>query len=136
MIRRKLSDDGGFSLVEIAVAIVVLGIILVGLFPFVVDSVRLAAKNAEVAQANRIAATQLDAARNELSTAVSCPAASATALPLSVPVLSNSESAKFTVTSVANCDAVRLARVSVTVVRNAEPGKTVASAVTKVVTAS
>ena len=64
--RARLRDDAGIGLTEVAVAIVMLGIILVGLFPLAVDSVRLAARNAEVAQANRIVSAQLDEARTEM----------------------------------------------------------------------
>lgn len=48
---------------ELAVAILVLGIVLVGLFPLMVDSIRLAQSNSDVGQANRAVATSIDLAR-------------------------------------------------------------------------
>lgn len=50
---------------ELAVAILVLGIVLVGLFPLMVDSIRLAQSNSDVGQANRAVATNIDLARTE-----------------------------------------------------------------------
>lgn len=63
---KVLRSDAGIGLTEAAVAIIVLGIILVGLFPLAVDSVRLAVRNAEIAQANRVVSAQLDEARTSL----------------------------------------------------------------------
>lgn len=61
----KARGDAGFGMTELAVAIVVLGIVLVGLFPLMVDSIRLAQRNAEVGQANRVVASNIDHARAE-----------------------------------------------------------------------
>ncbi len=66
VLRERLRNDSGLGLTELAVAIVVLGIVLVGLFPLAVNSIQLAARNAEVAQANRVVSAQLDEARTSL----------------------------------------------------------------------
>lgn len=58
-----LREDDGLGMTELAVAILVLGIVLVGLFPLVVDSIRLAMSNAEVGQANRAVASNVDRVR-------------------------------------------------------------------------
>ncbi len=71
-LRAPLRDDAGLGLTEVAVAIIVLGIILVGLFPLVVDSLRLAARNAQVAEAGRIVSSQLDGAREEFRPPTVC----------------------------------------------------------------
>jgi len=50
-------------MIELAVAILVLGIVLVGLFPLLVDSIRLAQSNSDIGHANRVVATNIDRAR-------------------------------------------------------------------------
>lgn len=60
---RHLQRDVGIGMTELAVAILVLGIVLVGLFPLMVDSIRLAQSNSDVGQANRAVATNIDLAR-------------------------------------------------------------------------
>lgn len=131
--RAGLNSDTGLGLVEIAVAIVLLGIILVGIFPLVVDSVRMAAQNAEVAQANRIVATQLDLARAGVP--VTCTAnGSAVPGPNPAPIgLTGDDATKFTASRTLSCDAARLAKVTVSVTR-ISTGTVVATATTKVVT--
>lgn len=125
--------DAGIGLTEVAVAIVVLGVVLVGLFPLVVNSIQLAAQNAQVAQANRIVGAQLDAAKAELAT-MSCAAAGGpTTSPLTA-TLSGAEQALFTAQRTVACEAPRLARVTVSVTRIASPGSPAATATTKVVT--
>lgn len=62
---RKLREDSGIGMTELAVAIVVLGIVLVGLFPLMVDSIRLAQSNSEVSEANRVVASNIDRVRSE-----------------------------------------------------------------------
>lgn len=49
---------------ELAVAIVVLGIVLVGLFPLMVDSIRLSQSNAQVGQANQVVSSNIDFVRS------------------------------------------------------------------------
>lgn len=122
--------DKGIGLTELAVAIVVLGIVLVGLFPLVLNSVQLAVKNAEVAQANRIVATQLDLARDTLG-ATPCTAVSNQAITLVSP-----ESTKFRADRTVACSSTRLASVTVRVQTSATPAETLATATTRVVTAA
>lgn len=55
-------SDQGFGLTELAVAVLVLGIVLVGLFPLMVDSIHLAIRNSEAGQANRAVASNINAA--------------------------------------------------------------------------
>ena len=129
-IRDRESADAGFSMVELAVAIVVLGIVLVGLFPLVIDSLRLAVQNAEVAQANRIVATQLDVSRDSLAGA---PCTAVTSQAISLPV---SDSSKFAAERTVTCEGARLATVTIRVQRLVDTTQTVATATTRVVTAA
>lgn len=126
--RYPLHDDSGVSLVEAAVAIIVLGVVLVGLFPLVLDSVRLSVQNSEVAQANRIVASQLDIARSSLEGSA-CVEESGSSL-----VLESVDSTKFTGIRRVTC-AGKLATVTVKVSRVAAPAVVSATATTKVVTA-
>lgn len=132
MMRIRYSEgaDSGFSMTELAVAIVVLGIVLVGLFPLVIDSLRLAVQNAEVAQANRIVATQLDISRDSLSGAT---CAAVTAQAISLPA---SDSSKFAANRTVTCDGTRLATVTIQVQRLVDTSQNVATATTRVVTAA
>lgn len=134
VLRERLRSDSGIGLTEVAVAIIVLGVVLVGLFPLAVDSIRLAVRNAEVAQANRIVSTQLDVARSALATATCTAHDAGAALTLPEPDASLTEAGKYVITQSATCDDVHLARVTVSVDRAVEPGKPVAEAATKVVT--
>lgn len=132
--RERLRRDDGLGLTEVAIAIVVLGIVLVGILPLVVDSIRLAARNAEVAQANRIVATQLDAARVGVGVACTGADTPASAGPVAI-TLTGDDATRFTATRTVSCDAANLARVTVSVARSSDPGSAVATATTKVVTA-
>lgn len=121
-LRTRARDDAGIGLTEVAVAIVVLGIILVGLFPLAVNSIQLAARNAETAQANRVVSAQLDEARVELRE-TDCGATTTSVVET------------YTVTrTVAACPAPqRLAYVTVSVAKTADPTKTLSSAETRMI---
>lgn len=121
-LRERLRDEAGLGLVEVAVAMVVLGIVLVGLFPLAVNSIQLAARNAEIAQANRVVSAQLDEARTTLRED-SC-GASTTAIVEA-----------YTVTqTVGACPSPqRLAYVNVSVAKTAEPLKSLSSADTRMI---
>jgi prepilin-type N-terminal cleavage/methylation domain-containing protein len=133
-------DDRGFGMTELAVAILVLGIVLIGLFPLVINSVGLVQSNSEVGRANLIVSAQIDQARAELA-ALSC--ASVSPSNASQPLtLGEQEAEKFgAVREIIACDN-RLATVEVRVWRTdqlnegALEGPTISSAVTKTVTAS
>lgn len=120
--REKLSDDRGIGLVEVAVAIVVLGIVLVGLFPLAVDSIRLAARNADVAQANRVVSAQMDEARTALRD-IDCAGSITKVVE------------KYTVTrTVGACPAPqRLAYVTISVAKTSDPTKPLSSAQTRMI---
>lgn len=62
--RLSSRHEDGFSMIEIAVAIVVLGVVLAGFLPFVVSSLQLAVQNSEIAQANQHVATRLETLRS------------------------------------------------------------------------
>lgn len=119
---RVLRSDAGIGLTEAAVAIIVLGIILVGLFPLAVDSIRLAAKNAELAQANRIVSAQLDESRESLLE-TDCDAS--TTYPVG----------EYTVTRTVDACPMpqRLAYVTVSVAKSDEPAKELSSAETRMI---
>lgn len=72
---RRWQNDAGLGMTELAVAILVLGVVVIGILPFVSDSIRLATSNAQVGQANRFVATNIDLARTE-SLSVSCTSGS------------------------------------------------------------
>lgn len=122
-------NDAGIGMTELAVAIVVLGIVLVGLFPLVIDSVRLAVQNAEVAQANRIVATQLDQSRDQLSGLV-CSGETNQPIGLTSP-----DSQQFQADRTVACGADRLATVTIRVQALSANTNTIAEATTQVVTA-
>lgn len=119
--RVRRSDDG-VGLVEVAVAIIVLGIILVGLFPLAVDSIRLAVKNSELAQANRVVAAELDASRTTL-------------LDTDCDTVASYPVGDYTVTrSVGTCpEPERLAYVTVSVAKTDEPAVELSSANTRMI---
>lgn len=127
---RVVKDELGVGLTEVAVAIVVLGIVLVGLFPLVLNSLQLAAKNADVAQANRIVTAQLESARDTLA-AAPCAAVTNQAI-----ALSSSDAAKFQADRSVACPSTRLATVTVRVQTITTPVETLATATTRVVTAA
>lgn len=120
--RSVKESDAGIGLTEAAVAIVVLGIILVGLFPFAVDSIRLAVKNAEIAQANRVVSAQLDEARTSLRYA-DCGLTTTTVVEV------------YTVTRiVGSCpEPQRLADVTVRVAKTDDPGQVFSDASTRMI---
>lgn len=130
--RAAFRFDSGIGLTELAVAIVVLGIVLVGLFPLVLNSLQLAAKNADVAQANRIVATQLDQSRDELSIKVCDSAAVETEKPLTLAAPDNE---KFQADRTVTCSSDRLATVTIRVQALSAESNTIAEATTQVVTA-
>ncbi len=127
----RLRGDAGIGMTELAVAIVVLGVILVGLFPLVINSIGLAQQNSETGQANRILSTQLDVARQQLETA----ACAASPSPGAALDLSSNDSAKFEARRIVACDG-RLATVTITVSRQSGSSGPLATATTQVVTAS
>lgn len=121
-LRARLRDDAGIGLTEVAVAILVLGIILIGLFPLAVDSVRLAVRNAEIAQANRVLSAQLDEARTSLRDADCGSTTTATIDAYTVTL------------TVGPCpEPQRLADVTVSVAKSSEPGKALSDAQTRMV---
>lgn len=128
----RLRSDAGIGMTELAVAIVVLGIVLVGLFPLVVDSIRLAAQNAQVAQATRIVSAQLDAARDELAS-VACPTGvtleDGDEITLPAP-----EADTYVATRTVECRPDALADVTVWVALESDPSSPVAQASTQVLT--
>lgn len=127
-LRRRLVKDHGIGMTEVAVAIVVLGIVLVGLFPMMVDSIRLAQSNAEVGQANRIVSSQIDAARTSIGAGVCTAGTSSLAAALTA-----AEQQRFRAERVVTCSG-KLATVTINVQRVTDPSKTVSSATTQVVT--
>lgn len=126
----EFQRDLGIGMTELAVAIVVLGIVLVGLFPLVLNSLQLAAKNADVAQANRIVSAQLENSRDALASAP-CAAVTNQAITLSSP-----DSTKFQADRTVTCASTRLANVTVRVQTLSTPAETLATATTRVVTAA
>lgn len=77
----RLRGDAGIGMTELAVAIVVLGVILVGLFPLVVNSIGLAQGNSEVGQANRIVLTNVNQSRVQPLSST-CPFVGTVDMPL------------------------------------------------------
>lgn len=129
MIKDKVDSEAGIGLTEAAVAIVLLGLVLVGLFPLVINSVALAVKNVDVAQANRIVVTQLDQSRDQLSGLV-CSGETNQPIGLTPP-----DSQKFQADRSVTCSADRLATVTIRVQALSADTNTIAEATTQVVTA-
>lgn len=71
-------------MVELAVAIIVLGVILVAFLPLVVSSVQLAVKNTAVAHANQIVSSHLDLQRRALANEECADAVTAGEQPLTI----------------------------------------------------
>lgn len=130
----RYRDDAGFGMTELAVAIIVLGIVVVGLFPLIVNSINGAQQNARLSEANRIVSTQINAVREPGALgSLSCPAGSpvTVALPLSA-----SQSATFGGRMVASClsPGLKLATVKVEIWWVATPSTIISSATTQVAT--
>lgn len=130
MLRNLIKRDDGVGMTELSIAILVLGIILVGLFPLVINSLGLAKSNSEVGQGNRIVSTQLDIARNELADD-SCAEALAPGVTLT---LSDRDDELFNARRIVNCnESNTLATVTINVTRNSD-GEVVSTATTQIVT--
>lgn len=126
---RLFRDDRGIGMTELAVAIVLLGIVLVGLAPLMVNAIGLAQSNSEVGRANRIVSSQLDAARIELAETACAPE---TATPLG---LADADSSTFAAIRTVSCNtALTLATITVDVARITEPAQPISTATTQVVT--
>lgn len=124
--RSRESADAGFSMTELAVAIVVLGIVLVGIFPAIVSSLELAVKNNQVAEANQILSSQLVQQRSAMSGAPCIPTTGAENISL------NPARTDFTATREVACSASPpLATVTVEVLSTVNTDVSV-SATTKV----
>ncbi|MCB1273656.1 MAG: type II secretion system protein [Leucobacter sp.] len=131
-LRERLRRDAGFGMIELAVAMIVLGIVLVGLLPFTVNAIILAQQNSDVGQGNRIVASELDAARLELADAATSCAAERALGTLDITAnISPADLTRYDVRrTVTACDG-RLATVEVEVVRGSD-GVAIAHATTKV----
>jgi len=129
-IRGRVHGDAGLGMTELAVAIVVLGIVLVGLFPLVINSIGLAQSNSEVGDANRIVLANMNEARVQPLSAT-CPFTGTQEMPL----FQNPEPADFggaVVLSCASGDPAGLTTVRVDVWRTADETHVVSTATTKV----
>jgi len=127
-LRSSLRDDRGIGMVEIVTALVLLGIIIAGTLPFLINSIALSHQTATVGQANRVVATLLDDAKQQLQSG-SCVAG------VTTPSLSATDTQIFQAQRSVTC-AGRLATVTVNVQAVASPTSTIATATTKMVTAS
>lgn len=112
--RRPARSEDGFSMIEIAVAIVVLGVVLVAFLPMVVSSIHLAVQNQRIAEANQLVASELDSLRSSSSCLDGTTIATA---------------GEFEIHTVGSSCATPLATVSVAVQRD---GRVLAEAVTKI----
>lgn len=109
-------------MVEVAVAIVVLGILLVAFLPLVVSSIELAAKNTTVAQANQLLSSKLAVERTFME--------GSACVESSDPERLAAADSRFEVTREVRCDG-NLATLTITVMHDSE---TLAAATTKVMT--
>lgn len=123
---RSTQSDSGVGLTELAVAIVVLGIVLVGIFPAIVDSLSLAVRNNQIAQANQVLSSQIALQRTALSGGVCVPSSGAETVTL------NPARTDFSATRTVSCStSPPLATVTVTVTSTVNSAVSV-SATTKV----
>ncbi|MFC5336915.1 type IV pilus modification PilV family protein [Leucobacter denitrificans] len=135
-----LRGETGLTMTELAVAIVLLSLVIAGLAPLMVNSVLLAQKNANVGEANRVAAAQLDETRSVVRGAACESVADLNASDLAISTGGGAEGAihKLRVTRDVTCTD-RLATVTISVFdRNATSAAPdpLVSATTQVVTAS
>lgn len=131
MLTRLFRDNSGLGMAELAVAIVLLGIVIVGLAPLLVHSIGLAQSNSEVGQANRIVSTQLDIARAEISGSA-CSAVMNEALALEA-----GDASRFNANRTVSCNSEStLATVTIDVTRGSEPSRVLSSATTQILTTS
>ena len=61
--RAAAVDDSGFTLIEVVVAMFLLGIVALGLIPGLVGSLKVSAENTNIATASQLVNQQIDAAR-------------------------------------------------------------------------
>ena len=65
---RPVSDDTGFSLVEIVVSMFILGLLALSLIPLLIQGIKQSAQSAAVASATQLVNSQLDLVRSQVST--------------------------------------------------------------------
>lgn len=61
--RTAVLTDDGFTLIEVVVAMFILGIVALGLIPGLVGSLKVSAENSNIATASQLVNQQIDAAR-------------------------------------------------------------------------
>lgn len=121
-LRDALRGDSGVGMVEVAVAMIILGVLVIAAFlPLIVSSIELAAKNTVIAQANQLLSSELDAQRISMS-GKPCESTN-----------SADDIEAFSVTRVVSCDGA-LATLSIDVKSLEYDGETFASATTRVAT--
>lgn len=126
-----IRNDSGIGMTELAVAIVLLGLMLAALAPLMVNSILLAQGNSLVGQANQIASSQLDIARNEVVGSACDPGESGSF------TLGGESGTRFVAKRTVECNSeFTLATITIEVASAAEPGKVISSAKTQVVTTS
>ena len=61
-------NDGGFTLIEVVVAMFLLAIVVTGLIPALLGSLKLSARNTNIATASQLVGQQIDVARSGVAT--------------------------------------------------------------------
>ena len=64
----RVGDDAGFTLLEVVVAMFLLAIVVTGLSPALLGSLKLSAQNTNIATAGQLVGQQIDVARSGIAT--------------------------------------------------------------------
>lgn len=66
--QEPIGDDAGFTLLEVVVAMFLLAIVVTGLIPALLGSLKMSAQNTNIATASQLVGQQIDAARSGTAT--------------------------------------------------------------------
>lgn len=126
---RSTSSDGGFTLVEVIVSMVLLGLASLLVLPVVVTGMKAGVANRDIATAAQLADAELDRARSAAATLSGCPAVVAAH---SGSMVANPVGYTVRDAVTGTCTTGGLLTVRVTVTSSADPSRS-ATAVTQVV---
>ena len=132
LIRTRMAavERGGFTLIEVVVAMFLLGIVATGLIPALVGSLKVSAENTTIATASQLVSQQIDIARSGTATCSALTSYKNAVLPPVVDARGVSyQPVRNSVTCVVGPPGIANVRVSVTLTGNS---KVVASAITYV----
>lgn len=128
--QEHVGDDAGFTLLEVIIAMFLLAIVVTGLIPALVGSLKLSAQNTNIATASQLVGQQIDVARSGVATCAGLTNYKNAVLPPVVDARGVSfQPIRNSVTCTAGTAGIAKVRVSVTLTGNSH---VLASAVTYV----